>query len=83
MVRLSQSTPSAKGDADHRLLATVQGAVGRSPGLQGRPGGPGVRDEAATSGTDTRLTVSDRSLEPVSSTRRQPSSREIERPKST
>src|SRR5258708_5344347 len=69
--------------ATFRLLATVQGAVGRSPGLQGRPGRPGVRDEAATGGTDTRPTVPDRSLEPVSSTRRQPSSREIERPEST
>src|SRR5271165_5227430 len=33
--------------------------------------------------TCTRPTVPDRSVEPVSSTRRQPSSREIERPEST
>ncbi len=81
---LPLSTPSAEGDAGHRLCPRH---FAYSRPCRAQLGEVRVY-RAAREGPESvtklpRPTVPDRSLEPVSSTRRQPSSREIERPKST
>jgi len=92
IVGLPQCTPSAQGDAGHRLcpryfayLRPCRAQLGEVRVYRAAREGPEsvTKLPQAVRKACTRPTVPDRSLEPVSSTRRQPSSREIERPEST